>query len=204
MADERDEAPVVRNLKAWVVKNYQECSEIVFNNHGLAARRIGAEALGLAFDECTVRRSKEFDNYADDGYVPKNVLIEEFGWWFECNNCSDHITEDAGYYYEKADLVYCSRKCRASELLHKRKINRSHLDFCKKLKTRFPELDFKNVSKWPCLSVFVEADIPSCIAPVQFRKEDDGDTIFAFPQIRDVDAFTRWKDSRIKQRKNHE
>ena len=187
-------------MKAWVVKsNCEDFSEVIFNNHGLAARRIGAESMGLDFDECTTRRAKEFDSYADDGYVPKNVLIEEFGWWFECSHCGAYVTEDVEFYHEKNDSIYCNRKCRANELLEKRKINKSHLDFHKELNSRFPELDFKNLSKYPYISMSAEADIPSCVAPIKFRMDDKDDgVISAWSQARDVDAFTQWKDSRNK------
>lgn len=60
-----------------------EGSVIVFDSHGLAARRRGACMLDIGGDDeyCKVSRRKKYDQYAAQGYVPVEVLLED-GWWF--------------------------------------------------------------------------------------------------------------------------
>lgn len=60
-----------------------------------------------------VRRKKEWDQYAELGYVPKEVMIQD-GWWFECygykqnprRRCCAHITEEENY-KAVGDKVFC-------------------------------------------------------------------------------------------------
>ena len=76
-----------------------EGSVIVFDSHGLAARRRGANMLDMGGDDeyCKVRRVKEYDQYAEKGYVPVKVLLED-GWWMYSAFDGHRLTE--GYTYD--------------------------------------------------------------------------------------------------------
>ncbi|UDQ96845.1 hypothetical protein AAEX28_07240 [Lentisphaerota bacterium WC36G] len=52
--------------KAWLVSDSDnEKSYVIFCNHGLQARRLGAEFLGDEFEFVLCDRAKEYDQYAN-------------------------------------------------------------------------------------------------------------------------------------------
>ncbi len=68
-------------------------------------------------DYTAVRATREssYDKYADQGVVPKDVLLAD-GWWFECTGrkengyiCGEHLTAEYNPVII-ADRVYCSFK----------------------------------------------------------------------------------------------
>lgn len=83
-----------------------EGSVIVFSNHGLEARRKGSYRLECEFEDCTSHRVKQFDQYADKGFVPVKALLED-GWWVysafdhskleEAASCASEIEYDDYY-----------------------------------------------------------------------------------------------------------
>ena len=105
---------------------------IRFATSGAAARREGANELDCGFNEIEhCLRKPQFDQYAP-GPVPHAVLIEH-GWWFECNHCSQRISEDMqqeaedeGEEHEHlevvtdGDAVYCSQSCVMGEFVERR------------------------------------------------------------------------------------
>ena len=93
---------------AWQINDtFEGSSTIIFHHHGLAARREGANELDLDFEDVECSRQAYFDEYAEQGFVPREILIGA-GWWFECNYCPHHITE---YNVYKYNIYYCSFKC---------------------------------------------------------------------------------------------
>lgn len=61
-------------------------------------------------------RQPDYDKYAEQRYVPKEVLIQD-GWWFECYgvnergfNCFKHLTADDKPLI-KYEHVYCGQGC---------------------------------------------------------------------------------------------
>lgn len=76
-----------------------------------------SEAYQWEGDYINVRatREPEFDKYADQGYVPKQVLLNN-GWWFECygrkaiGRCCKPLTiEDNPLVVN--EHVYCGHEC---------------------------------------------------------------------------------------------
>ena len=60
-------------------------------------------------------RKPEYDKYAEQGYVPKQVLLSD-GWWFECygrkaiGRCCKPLTiEDSPIVVN--EHVYCGKEC---------------------------------------------------------------------------------------------
>lgn len=87
---------MTKKLVAYQVdRDDYEGSVIVFDSHGLAARRRGASMLDLGGEDeyCQVRRVKEFDQYAEKGYVPYKALLEQ-GWWLHSAHDGRKITEE--------------------------------------------------------------------------------------------------------------
>ena len=101
-------------MKAWIVREDQEgFATIVFNNHGLAARKEGASELDLDFDQVECNRAKEFDKY-NNKTLDVEILIKDHGWWFECYHCYKKIEKDM----DNFDAVlfctssyFCSQEC---------------------------------------------------------------------------------------------
>lgn len=61
-------------------------------------------------------RKPEYDKYADQGYVPKQVLLND-GWWFECYGdkapsvrCCKPLTIEDGPLVVN-EHVYCGKEC---------------------------------------------------------------------------------------------
>lgn len=90
---------MTKKLVAYQVdRDDYEGSVVVFDSHGLAARRRGACMLDIGGDDeyCHVHRVKEFDQYAEKGYVPYKALLEQ-GWWLHSAYDGRKITEDYCY-----------------------------------------------------------------------------------------------------------
>lgn len=81
-----------------------EGSVIVFSNHGLEARRKGSYRLECEFEDCTSHRVRQFDQYADKGFVPVKALLEA-GWWIHSAHDGVRLDESVG------DLEACSDEC---------------------------------------------------------------------------------------------
>lgn len=106
-------------MKAYVVTDDDGCV-VTFAKHAVVARREGACEIGTDFECVSCRRAPEFDQYAEQGFVPDQVLVEH-GWWFECMQCSQKIcsepTDDDGEPIEltpvyEPNRVFCSQKCK--------------------------------------------------------------------------------------------
>lgn len=85
---------------------------IIFERTNIAARRIGANELGVEFSEIeSCRRAQWADKYLDKGPIPVSAYLAE-GWHWSCNGCGKYCRErDKGIIVEDV-AVYCSRACR--------------------------------------------------------------------------------------------
>lgn len=97
-----------KKIVAWRVTDEDEHDVIVFHHHGLAARRKGAE-MGICheFEDVFCSRAPEFDQYAEQGRVPDDVLLAN-GWWFSCDACYNQTFEDNLHI---GQAHYCDWKC---------------------------------------------------------------------------------------------
>lgn len=94
-------------MKAYICSN-DEYSTVVFAETRGKARTM-AKANDL-FDftdwiDISVRRAPEFDSFAEQGYVPKEVLIKH-GWWWECK-CGTPQYEETAIVIN--DSVFCEK-----------------------------------------------------------------------------------------------
>lgn len=80
--------------------------KIVFDSHGLRARRLGAQELDLEFDEVECRRVPEYDKFFPK--VPIKELIKN-GWWWECGCGQIAIEEEIVKIDEDKEEVYCEK-----------------------------------------------------------------------------------------------
>jgi hypothetical protein len=94
-------------------------------------------------DECTRERTSFFDMYSDIGHVPINILIEEYGWWFECCECGKMIDSDCEGYFPIKDNVYCSKECRQKRIDRIAKRKKDQEDFEIAIITLFPLVEFE-------------------------------------------------------------
>ena len=94
---------------AFHVRCGHEASTIAFATSNVAARRLGANELGLEFEEITnCTRCADLDKYAAQGYVDTEVLIEEHSWVFECPGCFSLVSNlTEGRSYDKFGEVHC-------------------------------------------------------------------------------------------------
>jgi len=87
---------------------------------------------------------KGLDKYAQQKYAPPKVLIENYGWWFECFHCGARISAE----YDNLDVIYkgervfCNDKCFLAYKEEEAKINKEFEDFKQICKKQFPELTF--------------------------------------------------------------
>jgi hypothetical protein len=109
----------MKPLKAYVVSD-DEGTLVQYAKHSVVARRQGACELNADFEGVSCRRAPEFDQYAEQGFVPCDVLVEH-GWWFECMQCYQKVCsepeDDDGEPIElhpiyERNRVYCSQKCK--------------------------------------------------------------------------------------------
>ena len=81
-----------------------EGSVVVFGNHFFAVRREGAQMLDCEQEDCHVSRAKEFDQYAEQGFVPVKALLEA-GWWMHSAHDGTKLEEPIGG-FEDEELEY--------------------------------------------------------------------------------------------------
>lgn len=144
-----------KKVVAWTVdaSETDDGCTVVFNHHGLAARRIGAEILESCFDDVVCTRSPQFDKYVDQQRVPTSVLIDS-GWWFECNTCGVKISHDDCEQLNIDDVIIINRTdlnfdeiycCDNCKLQHENSIKTCNQRFesFKAMVTRdYPHLEF--------------------------------------------------------------
>lgn len=107
-------------LKAYMVSD-DEHSVIEFSEHAVVARRNGANELSADFELVSCRRAPYADPYAEQGWVPPQVLMAN-GWWIGCRHCGNQVWEDgededgnpAAPIFEGQD-VYCDQGCKDAE-----------------------------------------------------------------------------------------
>lgn len=97
--------------KAWKVSNDDEGeSHIVWCDHGMQARRLGAQGLERDFDEVECQRYPQLDGFTGDllGWML------EAGWSFECWECYKRTgLEYEGFVRDPDDDLFCSATCAA-------------------------------------------------------------------------------------------
>jgi endogenous inhibitor of DNA gyrase (YacG/DUF329 family) len=117
----------INGLKAFNVQG-NEYGRIIFAKTNAEAKREGCNELGVAVDQVTCRRAKEFDEYAHQGKVPNKVLLEDHNWHFECSYCNNTVTTDDESRVWEDEAVFCSEECHAwrmnIEFDHKAKLER--------------------------------------------------------------------------------
>jgi hypothetical protein len=120
-------------LKAYAVTEENEnTGGIVFAEHAIVARRIGADRYNDSeFSGLTCRRAPWADEYHETG-VPAKVMIGH-GWHFECHGCGSTIDED---WLHENDLpldrvigfehssIFCHDICEAEQ--HLREVTKRH------------------------------------------------------------------------------
>jgi hypothetical protein len=146
--------------KAFQVSDTDGHGVIVFANTAVAARRIGANELNIEF-ECvdSCRRKPEFDKYAANAFVPKEVLLDH-GWTFECFGCGRDVDSDLEGWHShgererciklnpvfEGDKVYCCPSCKSryerTEAARKALQEKAIADFQRRVLRRFPDAEF--------------------------------------------------------------
>lgn len=101
-------------IKCFHVQNYEgDHQEHIFaESRGKAIAQSEAYGWDGEFTKVQAVRKPEYDKYCSQGYVPKEVLLED-GWWFECcgrneqgHRCCKQLTiEDNPIVVD--DHVYC-------------------------------------------------------------------------------------------------
>lgn len=174
-----------KKVLAWQVDETSgECSEIVFHHHGLAARRIGANILGTDFDYVCCFRVPEYDKYAEQGFVPKLVRIED-GWWFSCGGCQLQIGSESYYDNdEPVDLnkvvicghdIYCNSECKDKCLEREMAQDNRFFRFKRSLMKLRPDLTF---TEWtgmvPWVTISAKFTFPSSEHGGGTYRDDEG------------------------------
>ena len=80
-------------MKAYEVRDAEDCCVIEFAEHAATARRNGAAELNIAFEEVeSCIRAPWADQYAP-GPVPLDAYLAQ-GWRFECDHCGAMFSAD--------------------------------------------------------------------------------------------------------------
>ncbi len=127
------------NKKAYTVHAEEE-SVVVFSHTSVVARRNGANALNIEFEEVqSCLRSPDFDKFHWVGKVPAKELLYA-GWWWSCHCCGGHVTvdENPDYYISHKDEIYCDFACYDRETKKQIKDKIIELRGVRKTKKKFP------------------------------------------------------------------
>ena len=130
--------------KAWKIDD-DEHSHIVFCDHGMQARRLGAQGLGRDFEEVLCERYPKLDGFHGDllGW-----MIED-GWWFECGECYKRTALSyPGFVRTGDDGIFCSEACRVkseTEWAEKERLKAAFQNFAEvKFFGHFPLVPYVN------------------------------------------------------------
>lgn len=138
-------------IKAWEVRDPggdcepgESCLVIIFHHRRKKALEIGADQMGVGAEHLEVEHRPGFDRYADQGYVPRDILLEQ-GWWFECCFCYRWIqreNEDIKEVVIDGREIYCNETCRVKQAAKIRVTNEDFEEFKKRLQKDFPFLEW--------------------------------------------------------------
>jgi len=199
-------------MKAWVVT--EECegkAQVIFHTHGMAAKRLGAQELNTDFDGVTLKRAKEFDDYAEKGYVPVAVLIEN-GWWVECWGCNremreEMIGEDGNDFALDLDGIielgpmkaFHSKECKEAYQAMVIDIDLRHCKYEREIRKRFPTVSFieGTHNKYPSYTCTLKAEFPGQKHwPAEFKipdvRKDGKQKVEIGCAMGDEEAFRLW------------
>lgn len=108
----------MKGMKAWIVSDTTyDWTEVIFapTRHEAFYKSDGYQNDGY-YTEMRGRRKKEWDQYAELGYVPREVMFQD-GWWFECDGfndrgyrCCKQLTIDDNP-LAIGDHAYCNQEC---------------------------------------------------------------------------------------------
>jgi len=185
--------------KAWIVREPEEgYGTVVFNDHGLAARRMGAEELELDFYDVECNRAKEFDKY--EGPPSAEILIKEHGWFWECAQCGQMVCDEEDNLEEAVftdHLIYCSKECQ--EIRQKRvdRVNQEFEDFQISLLNAWCKWDFvKFRGGWPILTPTAYFTFPGAEhggGEVSIRGSSGKTTFQVYVANGDIEAYRAWE-----------
>lgn len=76
-----------------------ECAEIIFSDKRSQAIQVSEARQWHDYIDVRASRKPQYDKFAEQGFVPKQTLLED-GWWFECcgykenprRRCCQHLT----------------------------------------------------------------------------------------------------------------
>lgn len=202
-----------RKKVAWLVEDWQGDHEnyghsIVFNNHGLAARRIGACQLGLEFDDVTCRRMPVFDKYSNRSYVPPIAYLEN-SWWLVCNNhsCQEHVsddTHDINYIVIKGESIWCSHTCYRDDMISKICTEKKFINFKKEVIEKRPDLTFiEFTGGYPYITLSGKFTFPGCEIGGSVRdQEGDGKIGWTVAQY-DLEKWNEYNE-KVKEEQNEQ
>jgi len=178
-------------MKAWIITD--DYSTIIFHNHGVAARRIGADDLGTDFEGVSCKRCPQLDKYAKT-VVPIEVLINDFGWWHECHNCYKIVNKDSTGAIFRNDTVYCSAQCEKSL---REKIDRINTEY-KQFQIAILNLGFKEIivgfdGGYPCLTPVAYWTFPGAEYLGTIRIDRKMKTLTMHCCGGDFGAYKKWK-----------
>lgn len=151
-------------MKAYIVtEDFEGHCCIKFAKHNVVARREGASELNTEFEYVECRRAPEFDQYAEIGEVPIQVLIGH-GWRYKCFGCGTTVhkysEDDEGneleLYYPDDNRVYCSLQCCSEEIERNNEQKRREREVVNAALERWPgiEIVYSNVYMDPQLVEF--------------------------------------------------
>lgn len=186
---------------AWVVTDdYEGHAVVVFHHHGIAARRIGADELEIAFENAECKRNKALDKYAETG-VPTEVLVKEHGWYWECFNCGTRVSDgdeniDDAVFIN--DVVYCSRSCMEDLADKKRRINSEYEQFQIAILTQFPQFEITGFyGGYPSKTPVAYFTFPGAkYGESQMRPDTNSKSLFWYVPNGDLAAFGEWTGER--------
>lgn len=177
---------------------------VVFHNHGLAARRIGANELDIEFDDCEISRAPQFDQWAAQGWVPPTALIRD-GWWFECFHCGRRLPDDdddneigVDKLVERGpDQLYCGSECAEAHDARVSEQNARAEAFEARARKARPDLTWKRFEgRWPSLSCYATFDFTGCKHGGSVRQDPGSDDLEWSIATGDLDAWHEYERQR--------
>jgi hypothetical protein len=186
---------------AWEVTDEENGSTVVFASTEYEAANIGASELLSDTESVIAERSPDYDQYAEQGYVPIKVLYDNY-WWFGCWQCDRKVSvsdEDEDDESNPLDPVFeerrlfCCGKCqeRYYQEMKQRECDRAAAK--EYLLQKLPGIEIGSV--WggsPGYPVSVEFKFPGGKHTVQWSNNEKG--IFLVTKV-DLEAWDKYQST---------
>lgn len=179
---------------AWHVDNGEHAAIVFAATAESALRRGMARLPSDVPEDLTASRAEQYDQYAEAGEVPFEVLIEN-GWIFTCDHCGGEIDQETDEGSRRCGrLTFCCQRCQDNHAERVQEVNAEFEAFRGLVAARFPELTVTEFQGgWPILTPVARFTFPGALYGGGHVKQERDGTLRMSVASGDLDAWEAFR-----------